>query len=62
MLSGVKDELVPKVHMQALWEAVNKRGEKNKANGSEYKTGLPTKYVELEYGTHSTLDVFFFGL
>jgi len=54
MLSGVKDELVPKGHMRALWEAITKRGEKNKANGSEYKTGLGrTKYVELEHGTHN---------
>jgi len=52
MLSGVRDELVPKDHMQALWEAVSKRGEKNKTNGSEHKTGR-AKYVELENGTHN---------
>ena len=40
--------------MRALWEAVAKRGEKKKANGSEYKVGLErAKYIEFEYGTHS---------
>ena len=54
MLSSVRDEIVPKTHMHALWEVVAKRGEKKKANGSEYKVGLErAKYIEFEYGTHS---------
>jgi hypothetical protein len=62
MLSGVKDELVPKEHMQRLWEVVAKRGEKKKLNGSEYKTGLErAKYIEFEYGTHSKLSFMLFG-
>ena len=54
MLSGAKDEIVPKDHMRRLWEIVAKRGEKKKLNGSEYKTGLErAKYIEFEYGNHS---------
>ncbi|KAF8811215.1 alpha/beta-hydrolase [Phlegmacium glaucopus] len=54
MLSGASDELVPKEHMQALWQAVAKRGEKKKPNGSEYKTGLErAKYMEFEHGGHN---------
>lgn len=54
MLSGAKDEIVPREHMQALWEAVAKRGEKKKPNGSEYKVGLErAKYLEFEKGGHS---------
>ena len=56
MLSSVRDEIVPKAHMHALWEAVAKRGEKNlkTVNGSESKVGLErAKYIEFEYGTHS---------
>jgi len=57
MLSSVRDEIVPKTHMRALWEAVAKRGEK-KLSGSEFKAGLErAKYMEFEYGGHS---VFFF--
>lgn len=56
MLSGAKDELVPKEHMRALWGAVARRGEKKKVNGSEYKTGLErAKYMEFDNGAHSTL-------
>jgi len=51
MLSGVKDELVPKDHMRALWKAIIRRGEPNKHNVGEDKTH--TKYVELEHGTHN---------
>ena len=54
MLSGAKDEIVPKEHMRALWEAVAKRGEKKTPGGKEYKTGLErAKYMEFEDGTHS---------
>ena len=60
MLSGARDEIVPKEHMRRLWEAVAKRGEKKKPNGSEYKTGLEkAKYIEFELGTHSTFEFFF---
>ncbi|KAH9476116.1 Protein bem46 [Psilocybe cubensis] len=54
MLSGAKDEIVPREHMRALWEAVAKRGEKKKPNGSEYKVGLErAKYMEFENGQHN---------
>ncbi|KAF9559944.1 alpha/beta-hydrolase [Agrocybe pediades] len=54
MLSGARDEIVPREHMRALWEAVAKRGEKKKVNGSEYKVGLErAKYMEFEYGGHN---------
>ena len=54
MLSGARDELVPKEHMRALWEAVAKRGEKKTQGGSEFKVGLErAKYMEFEYGSHS---------
>ncbi|KAF5309028.1 hypothetical protein D9619_013595 [Psilocybe cf. subviscida] len=54
MLSGAKDEIVPREHMQALWEAVAKRGEKKKPNGSEYKVGLErARYLEFEKGGHN---------
>ena len=56
MLSGTRDEIVPKEHMRILWEVVAKRGEKKKLNGSEYKTGLErAKYIEFVNGSHSTL-------
>lgn len=55
MLSGLKDDLVPKEHMRSLWEAVAKRGEKKTPGGSEYKVGLErAKYMEFENGGHST--------
>jgi len=45
--------------MRALWEAVAKRGEKKKANGSEYKVGLErAKYMEFENGGHSKCSIF----
>lgn len=54
MLSGAKDEIVPKDHMRALWEAVAKRGEKKTPAGKEYKTGLErAKFMEFEDGTHN---------
>ena len=54
MLSGLKDDLVPKEHMRFLWEAVAKRGEKKTSGGSEYKVGLErAKYMEFENGGHS---------
>ncbi|KDR70161.1 hypothetical protein GALMADRAFT_76280 [Galerina marginata CBS 339.88] len=54
MLSGARDEIVPREHMRALWEAVAKRGERKKVNGSDFKVGLErAKYMEFEYGAHS---------
>jgi len=54
MLSGMKDDLVPKEHMRALWEVVAKRGEKKTPSGSEYKVGLErAKFMEFENGGHS---------
>ncbi|KAG5646371.1 hypothetical protein DXG03_003694 [Asterophora parasitica] len=54
MLSGAKDEIVPKEHMRALWEIVARRGEKQTAGGREYKVGLErAKFMEFEDGGHS---------
>jgi len=54
MLSGAKDEIVPKEHMRTLWEAVAKRGEKKTPGGKEYKTGLErAKFMEFEDGAHN---------
>ena len=40
--------------MRSLWEAVAKRGERRKVNGSEYKVGLErAKYMEFQHGGHS---------
>ena len=56
MLSGARDDLVPREHMRALWEAVARRGEKRTAGGVEYKVGLErARYVEFEGGGHSAL-------
>lgn len=60
MLSGARDDLVPKEHMRALWEAVAKRGEKKTSGGKEYKVGLErAKYMEFEYGGHSEYHVLY---
>ncbi|KAF8557181.1 alpha/beta-hydrolase [Imleria badia] len=60
MLSGVRDEVVPRQHMQELWEIVTRRqGSKletdrePKANASEVGRGK-SKFVEFPGGTHST--------
>ncbi|RDB30001.1 Protein bem46 [Hypsizygus marmoreus] len=54
MLSGARDDLVPKEHMRALWEAVARRGEKQTSGGREYKVGLErAKYMEFEFGGHN---------
>ena len=47
MLSGAKDEIVPKEHMRRLWEVVAKRGEKRRLNGSEYKTEQNTSNLKV---------------
>ncbi|KAJ6461088.1 Alpha/Beta hydrolase protein [Mycena sanguinolenta] len=54
MLSGIADELVPKEHMRALWEAVARRGETKTPGGVEFSKGLErAKYVEFELGGHN---------
>jgi hypothetical protein len=45
--------------MRSLWEAVAKRGERRKTNGSEWKVGLErAKYMEFQYGGHSESVLF----
>ena len=47
--------------MRSLWEAVAKRGEKRKVNGSEWKVGLErAKYMEFQHGGHSEFIHFSF--
>lgn len=54
MLSGARDEIVPKEHMRALWEVVARRGEKRTPGGLEYKVGLErAKFMEFADGGHS---------
>ncbi|KAG6865265.1 hypothetical protein C0991_004004 [Blastosporella zonata] len=54
MLSGVKDGIVPKEHMRALWEAVAKRGETKTSGGREYKVGLEhARFKEFPRGGHN---------
>ncbi|TFK23981.1 BEM46 family protein [Coprinopsis marcescibilis] len=57
MLSGMQDEVVPKEHMRALWEAVAKRGEKKSTNSGESPESKPglerAKYMEFERGSHN---------
>ena len=54
MLSGARDEVVPKEHMRSLWEIVAKRGETKTSGGKEFKVGLErAKFKEFENGTHS---------
>ncbi|EPS97150.1 hypothetical protein FOMPIDRAFT_1150275 [Fomitopsis schrenkii] len=47
MLSGVCDEVVPREHMQGLWEIVQKRTLSGKGSGGY------SKFVEFERGTHN---------
>lgn len=59
MLSGARDEIIPKAHMRALWETVARRGERKTSSGSEYKVGLErAKFMEFENGGHSAFFVF----
>jgi hypothetical protein len=63
MLSGARDDLVPKAHMRSLWEAVAKRGEKKTSGGKEYKVGLErAKYMEFEFGGHSERPILIYLL
>lgn len=69
MLSGVKDEVVPREHMQGLRELVQTKrvpkGEKDDSlagTGKEQRTSSMrmgtgpgySRYIEFEKGTHST--------
>lgn len=57
MLSGLKDEIVPKEQMRSLFEAFAKRGETTTSGGKEYKTGIErVKYLEFPQGGHSMLS------
>lgn len=54
MLSGLKDEIVPKEQMRMLFEAFAKRGEATTSGGKEYKTGIErVKYLEFPQGGHN---------
>ncbi|KAJ3558749.1 hypothetical protein NP233_g11441 [Leucocoprinus birnbaumii] len=54
MLSGLKDEIVPKEQMRKLYEAFAKRGEKTTSGGKEYKAGVErAKYLEFADGGHN---------
>jgi abhydrolase domain-containing protein 13 len=48
MLSGLRDEVVPREQMKELWEIVEKRAE-----GKEGMKMAKTKFLEFEHGTHS---------
>ncbi|KAG0699526.1 Alpha/Beta hydrolase protein [Suillus ampliporus] len=58
MLSGVLDEVVPREHMQELWQIVSRRqgtkssGTENKSDISEVGNGK-SKFIEFEGGHHS---------
>lgn len=53
MLSGMQDEIVPKEHMRALWEAVVARRGVPTENGKGRKEVERAKYMEFEEGGHS---------
>jgi len=61
LLSGVRDEVVPREHMQALWEVVGKRqGTKTAEVGSDEEVKGDgqvgegkSKFVEFEWGGHN---------
>jgi len=54
MLSGMEDEIVPKEHMRALWDAVVAR-KGGKGEGNSLKVGgvERAKFMEFEKGGHS---------
>lgn len=62
MLSGLQDEVVPKEHMQGLWEIVDKRENNvipsaesvDKARVAAVDPRSLSKIVLFEKGTHST--------
>lgn len=66
MLSGVRDEVVPREHMQGLWEIVRKRTSGRKGRDAEERSeengktvheiaggAGNSKFVEFEQGTHN---------
>jgi len=54
MLSGLRDEIVPKDQMRILYQALAKRDERTTTGGKEYKAGLEhTKYLEFPDGGHN---------
>lgn len=60
MLSGVLDEVVPREHMQELWQIASRRqGTKlnDKSDISEIGNGK-SKFIEFEAGHHSGLFYF----
>lgn len=60
MLSGVRDEVVPREHMQELWQIVSRRqgtkssGTGNKSDITEVGNGK-SRFLEFEGGHHSAL-------
>ena len=71
LLSGVRDEVVPREHMQALWEIVGRRQGVKAAEGNvddEAKKGDGqvgegrSKFVEFESGTHSKSELSSFNV
>ena len=66
LLSGVADEVVPREHMQALWEVVERRQGSQTADGDgdkEAKQGGgqvgqgKSKFVEFHMGSHSKSEL-----
>lgn len=59
MLSGVRDEVVPREHMQELWAIMNRRQGRRVQTDREPKTnvlevgGGKSKFEEFEHGSHS---------
>jgi len=60
MLSGVLDEVVPREHMQELWQIVSRR-QGIKFSEAGYKSDVSevgngkSKFIEFEAGHHSAL-------
>ena len=62
MLSGLRDEVVPREHMKDLWEIVSKKWEEKRESKEGEKVGTTT-FLEFENGTHSKWSLFsLFGL
>jgi len=59
MLSGVRDEVVPREHMRELWEIISRRQGSGVQTDREPKTnvsevgGGKSKFREFEHGSHS---------
>jgi len=57
MLSGDRDQVVPRIHMHTLWEIATKRGENDK--GSNEQSDLPPSkdvFQSFRYGSHVDTD------